>query len=44
MGDCNRIAVLMTCHDRVAVTVGSLKQLFAAAARLEGGACKDGVP
>ena len=34
------IAILMTCHDRVAVTVGCLKQLFAAAARLEGWSCK----
>ena len=31
-----RVAVLMTCHDRVVTTVECLKQLFAAAARLEG--------
>lgn len=34
------IAILMTCHDRVVTTVGCLKQLFAAAARLEGWSCK----
>ena len=40
MGDCNRIAVLMTCHDRVAVTVACLKRLLAAAEHLEGWSCK----
>ena len=34
------IAILMTCHDRVAVTVACLKRLFAAAGHLEGWSCK----
>ena len=35
-----RIAVLITCHDRVVTTMVCLKRLFAAAARLEGWSCK----
>lgn len=34
------IAILMTCHNRVAVTVACLKRLFAAAEQLEGWSCK----
>ena len=34
------IAILMTCHDRVATTVACLRRLFAAVEQLEGWACK----